>query len=252
MSGLDDTLPTPLANPDALPRFETTQWSLVLQAAQRSSSAGQDALAELCQRYWFPLYAFVRSRGHDVHQAQDLTQGFFQRVIEKNYMGDADRSKGRFRTFLMTSLTNFLANEHDHRTALKRGGGQRLLSLDIDEAEQRIAIADEAVQSAESKFERQWAIALLDRVLGQLEREHAESGQLEKFQALKSCLTTSDNESSETIARRLKITPAATRVAIHRLRTRYRNMLRIEIAATVDDPNEVDAEIGLLFSAFSR
>ena len=234
------------------PRFETTQWSLVIQAGHCSTPAGRDAFADLCQRYWYPLYAYVRSRGNDVHQAHDLTQGFFERVIEKNYIGDADPARGRFRTFLLTSLSNFLANEHDRRTALKRGGGQVVLSLDVDSAELRLANEQHAVSSAETQFQQQWARSLLDRVLDQLRDEYVQAGKAATFDSFKQFLTIGEPESADAIASRLSMTASAVRVAIHRLRSRYRSKLRSEIAATVDDPDEVDEEIAALFEVFSN
>ena len=233
-------------------RFETTKWSLVLKAANRSSQSGQDALAQLCQHYWYPLYAFVRSRGYDAHQAEDMTQEFFQRLIEKNYVGDADRAKGKFRTFLLTSLKNFLANEFDRRVALKRGGGKRVLSLDLIEAEKRLADLQYSSDSAEIQFQRQWATSLLQRVLDELQSEYAQAGQSIKFDVLKQFLTSGESESTDLVADRLSMNVSAVRVAIHRLRSRYRSMLRSEISATVTSPDEVNDEIKTLFEAFSH
>ncbi len=233
------------------PRFDSTQWSLVIQSQHVSSVEGRVALAELCQRYWFPLFAYVRSLGHDLHQAEDLTQGFFERLIEKNYVGDADPARGKFRTFLLTSLTHFLANEHDKRTALKRGGVREQLSLDLEDAERRYAIEPSTSDSPATRFEEQWARWLLDRVVCQLQQNYSDSGKTALFDNLKQFLVGSETESAATIGGRLGISEAAVRVAAHRLRAAYRALLRAEIASTVTDQSEVDDEIALLFLAFS-
>ncbi len=233
------------------PQFDSTQWSLVIQSQHLSSAEGQVALAELCKRYWYPLYAHVRSLGHDLHQSEDLTQGFFERLIEKNYVGDADPARGKFRTFLLTSLTNFLANEHDKRTALKRGGTRKQFSLDLENAEKRYAIEPFTSDSPAKRFEQQWARSLLDRVVEQLQQSYSDAGKSTLFDNLKQFLVGSETESAATIGRRLGISEAAVRVAAHRLRAAYRALLRAEIASTVTDQSGVDNEIAALFSAFS-
>ena len=234
------------------PRFETTQWSLVLRAGRISSSEGKTALSELCQRYWYPLYAHIRSRGNDSHQAEDLTQGFFERVIDKNYLSEVDPAKGKFRTFLLSSLTNFLANEHDRATALKRGGDKKLLSLDIVDAERRLAFEPSCSNSLEANFMQKWTCSLLERVLNQLQEEFIAANDGETFDKLKQFLTAGESDPMNVVAEELKMTPATVRVTVHRLRTRYRQMLRREIAATLDNPAEVDEEISALFEAFSK
>ena len=247
MSKFDETLSAsqPL-------RFDSTQWSLVIQAQHRSSPEGRIAFSQLCERYWFPLYAHVRSRGFSVDEAQDLTQGFFQRVIEKDYIGDADPSRGRFRTFLLTSLSNFLANEHDKRTAAKRGGSQLPLSLDFTDAERRLSIEIEASGSPEKAWNRLWARSLLDRVIAVLQEEYRIAKKDKLFSELKQFLVDVAPEPSKDIAVRLGMSPAAVRVAVHRLRSHYREILLSEIADTVEDPEEIEAEIALLFQSFAK
>ncbi|MEM6779194.1 MAG: sigma-70 family RNA polymerase sigma factor [Planctomycetota bacterium] len=233
-------------------RFDSTQWSLVIQAQQRSSPEGRIAFSQLCERYWFPLYAHVRSRGVSVDDAQDLTQGFFQRVIEKDYISDADPNRGRFRTFLLTSLSNYLANESDKRNAAKRGGSKLPLSLEFTNAERRFSIEMEASESPAQNWNRQWARSLLDRVISVLHSEYRDAKKDELFSELKQFLVDVAPEPSKDIAVRLGMSPAAVRVAVHRLRSQYRAKLLSEIAATVADPAEVEEEVALLFQSFAR
>ncbi len=232
--------------------FGPTRWTLVLAAAgQNDSPAHRAALAELCETYWYPLYAYIRRCGYGRHDAEDLTQGFFARVLEKNYLADASPERGRFRSFLLASLKHYMANEWDRSQALKRGGGLIMVSLDVTTAESRHPWEPSDGVTPDQMYERQWVFALLDRVLGRLEGEYREKPEL--FAALKGFLT------SETIpgalaqaARCLHLTEGAARVAVHRLRRRYRELLRAEIAQTVDEPSEIDAEIRRLFSVFSQ
>ena len=170
-------------------RFTTTHWSLVLAASGSEDAQSREALAELCQVYWYPLYAFVRRHGHGPHDAQDLTQDFFMRLLEKDYLRDVDRSKGKFRSFLMAALKHFLSKEWARGKTLKRGGGQRLLSLDIISAEDRYRREPEDNLTAEKLFEQRWALTLLDRVLTRLSEEYEASGKSTMFEQLKGCLT---------------------------------------------------------------
>lgn len=223
-----------------------------MRAQHRSSPEGKIAFATLCQRYWYPLYAFVRSAGNDVHKSQDLTQGFFQRVMEKNYIGDADPARGKFRTFLLTSFSHFLANEHDKRGALKRGGDRLHFSLEFEDAERRYAIEPVDGSTPETRFEQQWARSLLGRVIKDLRREFVVADNERLFEELKPFLTTESTESAAEIGKRLGMTESAVRVAVHRLRARYRRLLREEIAATIGNQTEVDDEIANLISTFAR
>lgn len=230
--------------------FATTHWSQVLAARDRSSPQSQEALAGLCAAYWYPLYVYVRRHGHHAAQAQDLTQEFFTRLLEKDYLRVVDRAKGRFRSFLLAALQHFLSNEYDRGRAKKRGGGRRLLSLDFDDAEHRYHHEPGHDLTAERLFERRWALTLLDQVLDRLRSELRAEGKLDLFEALKGFLAGgSEDASHAAAAKKLGMTPNAVKVASHRLRKRYRQLLREEIERTVHDPGQVDAEIRDLFAA---
>ena len=234
-------------------RFTTTHWSLVLAAAGAEDAHGREALAKLCQVYWYPLYAFVRRQGHDPHDAQDLTQEFFMRLLEKDYLGDVDRSKGKFRSFLLAALKHFLSKEWARAKTLKRGGGHTLVSLDTLSAEDRYRREPEDNATPERLFERRWALTLLDRVLTRLSEEYETTGKRAMFEQLQGCLTgDSDLLPYAELAARLGMTEGAVKVVVHRLRQRYRGVLREEIAQTVADPAEIDDEIRQLFSALGK
>jgi len=234
-------------------RFTTTHWSLVLAAADTEDVLGREALAKLCQVYWYPLYAFVRRHGHGPHDAQDLTQEFFMRLLEKDYLGDVDRSKGKFRSFLLASLKHFLSKERARSKTLKRGGGHVLVPLDALSAEDCYQREPEDNATPERLFERRWALTLLDRVLTRLSKEYETKGKRAVFDELQGCLTgSSDLLPYAQLAARLGTTEGAAKVAVHRLRRRYRGVLRDEIAQTVADPAEIDGEIRRLFSALGR
>jgi RNA polymerase sigma factor (sigma-70 family) len=231
--------------------FEPTRWTVVLAAAREGGTpAGRAALAELCEKYWYPLYAFVRRSGHARHDAEDLTQAFFARLLEKNTISGVGPEKGRFRSFLLAAIKHFLANEWDRSQAQKRGGGKVILSLDGTAGESRHPLEPATGLTPDLIFERQWALALLDRVLDRLAEESAEKPG--HFAALKGFLTDAGPGSTSEAARTLGLSEGAVRVAVHRLRQRYRQLLRAEIAQTVDDPSEVDAEIRRLFSVFAE
>ena len=231
-------------------RFEVTRWSIVVAAGAANSECAHKALAHLCSSYWYPLYAFVRRNGRSVEDAQDLTQGFFARLLEKRDLAAVDRDKGKFRSFLLASMKHYLANEWDRARAQKRGGGQRLISLDAESAETRYQLEPADESSAEKIYERRWALALLDQVLGRLRDEFTRDGKERVFDELKSALTGGKIPYAE-IAARLDVKEGAVRTAIHRLRTRYRDIVRAEIAETVASPAEVDAEMQHLFAALS-
>ncbi|QEL17308.1 RNA polymerase sigma factor [Limnoglobus roseus] len=230
--------------------FATTRWSLIAAASETATPEARQALADLCAAYWFPVYAYVRRRGHARHAAEDLTQAFFARLLEKNDLAAADPDRGRFRSFLLTACQNFLANQHDHDSARKRGGGVSNLSLDFESAEGKFnrepAAADD---SAERLFERRWAVELLDRALTELRREYAETDRETLFDVLKPTLSGDATAGYEQLADRLSLTVGAVKVAVHRLRQRYRDRVRDVIGRTVADPNEVDDEIRDLFAA---
>lgn len=223
----------------------------MLAAARGSvSPCAAEAMAELCRVYWYPLYAYVRRRGYDVHEAEDLTQEFFLRLLAKNYLAAADREKGKFRAFLLASLKHFLANEWDRAEAQKRGGGQVILGLDTLSAESRYRLEPWHDLTPEKLFERQWALTVLDQVLGRLGAEsHVLDGRQAVFDRLKQFLTGSHRSASYAeVAAELEMTEGAVKVAVHRLRRRYRQLLRDEIAQTVAGPEEIDDEIRYLLS----
>jgi RNA polymerase sigma-70 factor (ECF subfamily) len=226
--------------------FATTRWSLVAAAGRGEPLAAQQALAQLCQAYWYPLYAFVRRRVGSPHESQDLTQAYFAWLLEKNTVAAADRERGRFRAFLLASLKNFLANEWEKQRAQKRGGGQAALSLDFDAGESRFRLEPLDQLTPERLFDKQWAMTLLEQVLGGLRQEYADADKLPQFEVLKSFLAGNTGEYAEAAAQ-LGLTENAVRVAAHRLRQRYRERLRAEIAQTVAGPEEVDDEIRRLF-----
>jgi RNA polymerase sigma factor (sigma-70 family) len=233
--------------------FTTTHWSVVLAAAQTGAPHAMAALEELCRTYWYPLYAYIRRQGRTVEDAQDLTQEFFVRLLEKHYLGLADPSLGRFRTFLLSSLKNFLINDWKKWQRRKRGGGQSIFSFDEQLAETRYAAELQDEVSPEKTFEKRWAMTLIERVLGQLDGEYRECGQETLFLVLREYVWgLAESQSYADIARRLDLTEGAVRVAVHRLRRRCRDLIRAEIAQTVAAPSEVDAEIQHLMSVMGR
>jgi RNA polymerase sigma factor (sigma-70 family) len=246
-------MPTDPASHSKSSHFATTQWSIVAAAAHRSSPESQEALAALCQAYWHPLYVYARRCARNAHEAQDLTQDFFARLLERNLIAIADPQRGRFRSFLLTSFKNFLANEWDKQQSKKRGGGQMPISLDFAKAESRYPFEPSLDVSPERLFERQWVLSLLDQVLDRLCDECASAGKAETFDALKGFIAgLPDDGSYAEAARRLGITENAAKVAAHRFRRRYRELLREEIARTVAKPDEVDDEIRRLFATMGR
>jgi RNA polymerase sigma factor (sigma-70 family) len=234
------------------PAFVTTHWSVVLTAGHSDTTRARDALARLCQTYWHPLYAYVRRVGNSPHDAQDLTQEFFARLLEKNYLAAADESRGRFRSFLLAALKHFLANEWDKARAQKRGGGQIPIPIDIGSAETSCGFEPVDDLTAEKIYERRWALTLLAQVLRRLREEYVRAGREKLFEQLKPTLT----EASRTVryaemAGHLGLSEGAVKVAVHRLRQRYREVLRSEIADTVASPAEVEDELRNLFAALS-
>ena len=222
---------------------------MVLHA--RGDSAGaQAALAKLCAAYWYPLYAFVRRQGLGEHDAQDLTQEFFARLLQKGWLGDVERERGRFRSFLLAAMKHFLANEWDRSRAKKRGGGVATLALDAMSAETRYRHEPADTQTAEKLFDRRWALTLLDQVLARLRAEMLAAGKLADFDALKFCLSGEKTAYAE-VARTLGMSEGAVKVAVHRLRERYRALLRAEIAETVATSDEIDGELRHLLAALS-
>jgi RNA polymerase sigma factor (sigma-70 family) len=253
-SGATDGTPPPPSTERLAgsPAFVTTHWSVVLTASRTDTARARDALARLCQAYWHPLYAYVRRVGNSPHDAQDLTQEFFKRLLEKNFLAGADESRGRFRSFLLASLKHFLANEWHKARAQKRGGGQIPISIDVSVAETSCHFEPADTTTADKIYERRWALTLLDQVLRRLREEYVRDGKQKLFEQLKPTLTeASRSVAYAEIARRLDATEGAVKVAVHRLRHRYREILRAEIAETVAGPDEVEDELRNLFAALS-
>lgn len=237
-------------DPEGSPRFLTTRWSLVLAAGGPATPEARAALEVLCHAYWYPLYAFARRKGEPHQQAQDLVQGFFTLLLDKERLQAADRGRGRFRNFLLSSFSNFSRNEHARASALKRGGGAPRRSLSGD-AEGRYAIEPTHEQTPEQAFLRDWALELLNRVLGQVRETYAAREQEHVFDALKATLTLRESRSYAELGAVLGITTNAVKVAVHRLRDRYRRALRAEIEQTVEDEATIEDEIGALFEALA-
>jgi RNA polymerase sigma-70 factor (ECF subfamily) len=232
--------------------FVTTHWSVVIAAGQGDSEPRRAALEKLCRTYWYPLYAFVRRLGHQPHDAEDLVQSFFVVCLEKNYLGVADQGKGRFRSFLLVALKRFLANERDKALTRKRGGAQVHIALDALTAEQRYALEPADRLSADKLYERRWALTLLDQVIARLQSEQAAAGRGVVFEQLKEFLTSPGRGTPYSeLAARLGLSEGAVKVAIHRLRQRYRELLEEEIAHTVSAPEEIQEERRHLLSALS-
>ena len=230
--------------------FAATRWTLVLAAARGSvTPRAAEAMAELCRVYWYPLYAYVRRRGHDTHEAEDLTQEFFLRLLAKNYLAAVDRKKGKFRAFLLASLKHFLANEWDRSQAQKRGGGKTPLPISTADAENRYRLEPWHDLTPEKLFERRWALTVLDNVLVRLQLALAFEGKQSLFDRLKPFLTAGrESGGYASAAAELKMTEGAVKTAVHRLRRRYRQLLRDEIAQTVAGPEEIDDEIQYLLA----
>ncbi len=233
--------------------FPSTQWSVVLAAGGRRSTEARRALESLFETYWYPLYAYVRRRGHDFHEAQELTQEFVARLLEKRSIEVADRERGRFRSFLIASLKHFLANEWDRARAKKRGGGVRVLSLDIpidmDTAERRYSLEPVHGMTPEKVFEKRWALTLVERVTERLRAEAKKARKRKLFDALKPPLMGEGGGTSYAdVASSLRMKEGAVKTAVHRLRKRFRERLREEIADTVDDPADIDDEIRYLIA----
>jgi RNA polymerase sigma-70 factor (ECF subfamily) len=229
--------------------FATTHWSVVLAAGHASSPGAREALEKLCRAYWYPLYTFVRRQGHSPEDAQDVTQEFFARFLEKEYFGWADPARGRFRSFLLASLKNFLAEQHRQAGRLKRGGGKTLVSWDAASVEERYVAEPKDEATPESIYEKRWALTLLENVLSRLGEVLTSAGKQRVFAGLKNHLWGEQGgESYAVIAARLEMTEGALKVAAHRLRQRYRELLREEVAHTVARPEEIDDELRYLIA----
>ena len=237
----------------ASPVFATTHWSVVLAAGQNCSDQAATALEELCRTYWYPLYAYLRRKGYNEHDAQDLTQGFICQLLERRSLEKVEREKGKFRSFLLASLNYFLADERDRGLAQKRGGGRDLLSLEFNQAEERYAV-DAIVHDAspEKLYERRWALTLLACVLARLTREFADAGKSELFEQLQGFLVVgSRGKSYREIAAETGLSEEAVNKAVQRMRQRYSELFRQEIAQTVATPGEVEEELRHLCDVLS-
>ena len=217
---------------------------------QDGDSRSEEALAALCEGYWLPIYAYARRRGHSSEQAEDLTQGFFTKLLEKRYLDQADRKRGKFRTFLLSSFKHYMANEWDRSQALKRGGGQRFVSLDVEQAEGRFSAEPADAVDPERLFARQWARTLLDRVLDRLALEMERSGNAERFERLKIFLTGwAPAIPYSEVAADLEMSEVAVKVAVNRMRGKFRDLLLDEVAQTVESEEAVAEEIRFLIDA---
>lgn len=233
--------------------FATTHWSVILTAAHSDSTRAGAALEHLCRSYWYPIYHFVRRQGHSTHDAQDFTQEFFARLLEKNWIAQADQSRGRFRSFLLMIVKRFLAAEWHKANAQKRAGGLRCPSLPLHTAETRYASEPADTGTPDQAFEKQWALTLLGTVVRELRADYEQDGNGNRFDALKPCLLgRSEAQPYAELALKLEMTEGAVKVAVHRLRQRYRERLKAEIAHTVADPAEVEPELHHLFRVLSR
>ena len=235
-------------------RFAETHWSIVLSAAEkRGDTHALQARENLCRIYWPPLYAFIRRRGNNPQDAQDLTQEFFARLLEKDFLASVDQSKGRFRSFMLAALKHFLCNESDHQHAQKRGGGAPLLSLDAHDADSHAGFEAAQNITPEVDFQRRWAAALLAESLARLRRAYAAEGKEPLFEAIKHTLTEDRSTISyATLGERIGLSEAAVKMAVHRLRTRYREAIRAEIGATVADPAEIEDELREVLRAYGK
>lgn len=234
------------------PQFTTTHWSVVVAAGRNHSTHAKAALENLCQTYWYPLYAFVRRHGRSPHDAQDLVQSFFAACIAKNYLAGASREKGRFRSFLLLALKRFLANEWDKARAQKRGGPHASLSLDSLTSEERYALEPAEHLTPDKLFDRRWALTVLETVLKRLREEQLHAGRIGAFEQLKDCLTSGGRGTPYAeLAARLGVSEGSVKVSVHRLRQRYRALLTEEIANTVSSPEEIEEERRHLLAALS-
>ena len=233
--------------------FATTHWTVVLGAGEGSSAGARLALEQLCQTYWYPLYAYARRRGHGPHDAEDLVQGFFARLIEKQVLKGLERGAGRFRSFLLTCFNHFVGDEQDRAGRLKRGGGQEIISLDAELAEGRYQLEPADLQDPEKIFERRWALTVLETVLARLKAELESAGKGQLFEQLQALVVGEPGAARQAeVAARLGLSEGAVSVTLHRLRQRYRRLLREEIAQTVQQVEEVDEEMRHLLASLRR
>jgi RNA polymerase sigma-70 factor (ECF subfamily) len=232
-------------------QFPTTRWTLVVAAGDPQRKDARSALVSLCENYWYPSYAYLRRRGYSADEAQDLTQDFFVRVLEGRYLDRADPEKGRFRSFILTSLKFFAADERDRQRAVKRGGGT-VVTLEFSTGEDWYQREPSHDETPERIFERRWALAMLNRVVEKLRSEFVHLGRPEHFERLKVFLLGHSDAPYAALAQEMKTSEGALKVAIHRLRKRYRELFRQEIADTVTDPAEVESELRYLAAVLTK
>jgi len=233
--------------------FVTTHWSVVVKAGQSDTPRAHQALSHLCETYWYPLYTYVRKRGYSPEDAQDLTQEFFARLLERNWVSEADQERGRFRSFLLSAMNHFLSDEWDKARAQKRGGGRKNIPLQLDTAETRYGVEPADPITPEQSFERRWALTLLEQVLNRLQRDYEQEGKAQLFAELRFAISADQAAIPYAeLAARLGMSEAAIRVSVHRLRKEYRQALRAQIAETVTDEAEVAAELAYLREILSR
>ena len=241
--------PEPTPTPGGSPYFQTTHWSVVLAAGETREDLRGSALASLCKAYWFPVYAYIRRRGSNHHDAQDLTQEYFCRMLQKGGLETADPERGRFRTFVLSSLKNFLANEWDKERAKKRGGEFTFITIDDAEAQRRVEEEHASTVSPDQAFDRNWALAVLDQSIRNVEDHYRKSGKHDLFQKLEPCLSRSGGNSSyKEIGIELGMTEDAVKMAVLRLRGRFRQALHREVANTLSDLRTVDREVAVLLA----
>ncbi len=251
MSGSGDHSGSDTPVPSA--QFTATHWSVVLAAAHHESPQAAEALETLCRTYWYPLYAYIRRQGYDVADAQDLTQSFFAHILSRRFLQRASRDKGKFRSFILGSLKFFLADELAKLQAMKRGGGQSLVFLDAKSAEERYRLEPVEPMDPEKLFQRRWAMTLLDRVLERLEAEFAQAGKRRTLEHLREFLLGERGSATyQQVAATLGMAEGAVKMAVHRMRQRYRELFREEIAQTVANPTEIEEETQHVFAALSR
>jgi RNA polymerase sigma factor (sigma-70 family) len=233
--------------------FPHTRWSVVLAATQKDAPESAAALESLCRAYWFPLYAYVRRCGQSPHDAQDLTQEFFYRLLEKRWLDSADREKGKLRTFLIVALKHFMSHEWRRASAQRRGGGQSPMPFDTEFAESRYAADPSANLAADKTFDKQWAMTLLDLTVNRLRAEFTAAGRPDNFEALKGCLMAERGAIDyAAVAKLLGVKESAARVAVHRLRKRFRDVYREEISQTLADGADLDGELRHLAAALAE
>lgn len=232
--------------------FPPTKWSVIQKAAGAPSASARAALEDLCQAYWRPLYAFLRRSGHDPEEAKDLVQGYLSRLLERGDLGNIGPERGRFRSYLLSGLRNFLVSKVRHDAAQKRGGSQPTFSLDAGELETTLAHDVADMQTPDLAYDRQWAETILERALEALKQEHVSRGKGPLFEVLKTVLTAESVEDYASLSDGLGMTPGAVAVAVHRLRLRLRALVRAEVAQSVGSEVELEEEMRSLFAVLSR